>query len=76
MGFTMTLFQSLVNEAGFDPVKGSGSSCSAPDASGQCVVRWGGGHKAVSSVVLLANGLSFAVSSLFHSFFFFLKHER
>jgi len=59
----MTLFQSLANAAGYDPVKGPGNSCSAGDASGQCVVPWGGGSKAVSSVVLIANGISFAVSS-------------
>ncbi|TFK43968.1 autophagy-related protein 22-like protein [Crucibulum laeve] len=63
-GFSMTLFQSLANAAGFDPVKGPGSSCSAEDASGQCVVPWAGGTKAVSSVVLIANGVSFAVMTL------------
>jgi hypothetical protein len=57
----MTLFQSLAFAAGFDPVKGPGSSCSAADASGQCVVPWAGGTKAVSSVVLIANGVCFAV---------------
>lgn len=57
----MTLFQSLAFAAGFDPVKGPGSSCSAADASGQCVVPWAGSTKAVSSVVLIANGASFAV---------------
>jgi hypothetical protein len=61
MGFAMTLFQLLATAAGFDPVKGPGSDCSAPDASGQCVVPWGHGTKAVSSVVLIANGVSFAV---------------
>ncbi|EIW61401.1 MFS general substrate transporter [Trametes versicolor FP-101664 SS1] len=60
----MTLFQSLAVAAGFDPVKGPGSSCSASDASGQCVVPWGGGTKAVNSVVLVANGASFAVMTL------------
>jgi hypothetical protein len=60
-GFSMTLFQSLANAAGFDPVKGPGSSCSAEDASGQCVLPWAGGTKAVASVVLVANGVSFAV---------------
>ncbi|KAF8874347.1 MFS general substrate transporter [Infundibulicybe gibba] len=64
LGFSMTLFQSLANAAGFDPVKGPGSSCSAPDASGQCVVPWGSGTKAVSSVVLIANGVSFAIMTL------------
>ncbi|KAF8165860.1 MFS general substrate transporter [Crassisporium funariophilum] len=63
-GFSMTLFQSLANAAGYDPVKGVGSSCSAADASGQCVVPWGSGTKAVSSVVLVANGASFAVMTM------------
>ncbi|PPR04640.1 hypothetical protein CVT24_011858 [Panaeolus cyanescens] len=63
LGFSMTLFQSLANSAGYDPVRGPGSSCSGPDASGQCVLPWGSGTKAVSSVVLIANGVSFAVSS-------------
>ena len=60
-GYTMTLFQSLANAAGYDPERGPGSSCNASSASGQCVLPWGGGTKAVSSVVLIANGLSFAV---------------
>ncbi|KAF8076850.1 autophagy-related protein 22-like protein [Lyophyllum atratum] len=64
LGFSMTLFQSLVFAAGFDPIKGPGSSCSAEDASGQCVVPWAGGTKAVSSVVLIANGVSFAVMTM------------
>lgn len=66
-GYTMILFQSLANAAGYDPVSGPGSSCNASNASGQCVLPWGGGTKAVSSVVLIANGLSFAVSSHFNS---------
>ncbi|TEB37124.1 hypothetical protein FA13DRAFT_1880245 [Coprinellus micaceus] len=65
LGFSMTLFQSLANAAGFDPIAGPGSSCQAPDASGQCVVPWGKGKtKSVSSVVLIANGASFAVMTL------------
>ena len=68
--YTMTLFQSLANAAGYDPVFGPGSSCNASDASGQCVLPWGGGTKAVSSVVLIANGLSFAVSFHFKKSYF------
>ncbi|KAF9458495.1 MFS general substrate transporter [Collybia nuda] len=60
-GYSMTLFQSLAFAAGFDPIKGPGSSCNAEDASGQCVLPWAGGTKAVSSVVLVANGITFAV---------------
>lgn len=48
---------------GWDPVKGPGSSCLADDASGQCVLPWAGGTKQVSSIVLIANGLSFMVRS-------------
>jgi hypothetical protein len=54
----MTLFQSLATSAGYDPTVGPGSSCTP---SGQCVVSWMGGTKSVSSVVLIANGISFAV---------------
>jgi hypothetical protein len=61
----MTLFQMLANAAGYDPVRGPGSSCNASNASGQCVVPWAKGTKAVSSVVLIANGVSFAVSFQF-----------
>lgn len=58
----MTLFQSLATRAGYDPVRGIGASCTDADASGQCVLPWGGGTKSVSSIVLVANGISFAVS--------------
>ena len=63
LGYSILLFQALATAAGFDPLKGPDSSCSAPDASGQCVVPWGNGTKAVSSVVLVASGVSFAASS-------------
>ena len=59
----MTLFQSLAFAAGYDPVAGPGSNCSAEDSSGQCVVPWAGSTKNVSSVVLVATGVSFAVLS-------------
>lgn len=62
--FSMTLFQSLATGAGYDPVNGPGSSCTADNASGRCVLPWSGGTKSVSSVVLVANGVSFAVSCL------------
>ena len=64
-GYSMTLFQMLANAAGYDPIRGPGSSCNASNASGQCVVPWAGGTKAVSSVVLISNGVSFAVSFQF-----------
>jgi hypothetical protein len=61
LGYTQTLFQGLATAAGYDPVAGPGSSCLADTASGQCVVPWGSGTKSVSSVVLTANGVSFAI---------------
>ncbi|KAG2141649.1 autophagy-related protein 22-like protein [Suillus cothurnatus] len=61
LGYTQTLFQGLATTAGYDPVAGPGSSCLADTASGQCVVPWGSGIKSVSSVVLTANGISFAI---------------
>lgn len=62
VGYSMTLFQSLATQAGWDPVRGKGSSCSGANASGQCVLPWAGGTKSISSIVLVASGLSFAVS--------------
>lgn len=64
LGYSMTLFQSLATSAGFDPTRGSGSSCTDAGASGQCVLPWAGGTKAVSSIVLIANGVSFAVMTM------------
>jgi len=57
----MTLFQSMAHSAGFDPSKGPGNPCDS-SGSGNCFLPWGSGTKAVSSVVLIANGVSFAVS--------------
>ncbi|OJA11645.1 hypothetical protein AZE42_11654 [Rhizopogon vesiculosus] len=61
LGYTQTLFQGLATAAGYDPVAGPGSSCLGNTASGQCVVPWGSGTKSVSSVVLVSNGVSFAI---------------
>lgn len=61
LGYSMTLFQGLATAAGFDPVRGPGSSCLDAGASGQCVLPWGKGTKSISSIVLISNGLSFAV---------------
>ncbi|THH11038.1 hypothetical protein EW146_g8182 [Bondarzewia mesenterica] len=55
-GYSMTLFQSLATSAGYDPIRGPGSSCLDADASGRCVLPWRSGTKAVSSIVLVANG--------------------
>ncbi|KAI0249986.1 MFS general substrate transporter [Lactifluus subvellereus] len=62
--YSLTLFQSLVTAAGYDPVRGPRSSCLDAAASGKCVVPWGSGTKAVSSVVLVANGASFAIMTM------------
>ncbi|KAG1831186.1 hypothetical protein DFJ58DRAFT_872185 [Suillus subalutaceus] len=61
LGYTQTLFQGLATVAGYDPVAGPGPSCLADTASGQCVVPWGSGTKSVSSVMLTADGASFAI---------------
>ncbi|KAG1892074.1 autophagy-related protein 22-like protein [Suillus subluteus] len=61
LGYTQTLFQGLATAAGYDPVAGPGSSCLADTASGQCIVPWGSGTKSVSSVMLTADGISFAI---------------
>ncbi|KAL4076304.1 autophagy-related protein 22-like protein [Scleroderma yunnanense] len=58
LGYTQTLFQGLATAAGHDPTMGPGSVCTA---TGQCVLPWGSGTKSVASVVLLANGISFAI---------------
>ena len=68
IGYSLTLFQGLATAAGYDPVRGSGSSCLGSGASGKCVLPWGSGTKSVSSIVLVANGASFAVCP-----FFFLR---
>ncbi|KAJ4483184.1 autophagy-related protein 22-like protein [Lentinula aciculospora] len=60
-GYSLTLFQLWATAAGYDPAQGPGSSCSA---SSGCVLPWGHGVKAVTSVVLVANGVSFAVMTL------------
>lgn len=61
LGYTQTLFQSLATAAGYDPTVGPGSSCLSNTASGQCVLPWMGGTKSIASVVLISNGISFAI---------------
>jgi hypothetical protein len=53
--------------AGYDPIRGPASSCRGPHASGECVLPWGSGTKSVSSVVLLANGISFVVRYIIYA---------
>ncbi|KAF8261789.1 MFS general substrate transporter [Lactarius quietus] len=65
--YSLTLFQGLATAAGYDPVRGPGSSCLIPGASGKCVLPWGSGTKSVSSIVLVANGVSFAIMTLVYA---------
>ena len=57
--YLLTFFQSMLTNAGYDPVVGPGSTCNTDDSAGQCVIPWGNGTKAVSSVVLIANSICF-----------------
>lgn len=61
LGYTQTLFQSLATSAGYDPTIGPGSSCLSDTASGQCVLPWMGGTKSIAGIVLISNGISFAI---------------
>ncbi|KAH8982830.1 autophagy-related protein 22-like protein [Lactarius akahatsu] len=54
----------LATAAGYDPIRGPGSSCLAPGASRTCVLPWGSGTKEVSSIALVASGLGFAIMAL------------
>ncbi|KAG9317758.1 MFS general substrate transporter [Chiua virens] len=60
-GYTLTLFQSLATSAGYDSTGGPGSSCVSNTTSSQCVLPWMGSTKSASSIVLVANGVSFAI---------------
>lgn len=60
--YSQALFQQAVTAAGHDPAitpiaKGN---CT----TGGCVVPWGNGHRSVASVVLVANGICFAVMTV------------
>jgi len=66
VSWSMTLFQSLATSAGWDPSQGPGSTCTTSE---QCVLPWGSGTKSVSSVVLVANGLSFAIMTILFTTF-------
>lgn len=60
---TQILFQTLATAAGYDRVAGPSSPCTAAKAE-QCVLPWGSGTKSVSSIVLIANGASFAIMAV------------
>ena len=57
----MTLFLSLATGAGYDASLGPGNPCTSSTPSSACMLPWGNGTKNVSSVILIANGVSFAV---------------
>ncbi|WAQ90104.1 hypothetical protein PtA15_12A89 [Puccinia triticina] len=62
MSYSLTLFQSLATSAGYDPDLGPGSPCTAD----RCIIPFGGNGqtKSVSSVVLIANGISFGIMTI------------
>lgn len=60
--YSQALFQSVLSRAGWDPAitpiqKGN---CT----TGGCVIPWGTGSRSVSSVVLIANGICFAIMTV------------
>ncbi|KAJ8456567.1 hypothetical protein ONZ51_g12045 [Trametes cubensis] len=60
-GKCYAVVRALAHKAGYDPAQGPGNSCSP---TGRCVLPWVGGVKSVSSIVLIAQGVSFAVITL------------
>ncbi|CAD6583982.1 MAG: hypothetical protein TREMPRED_003707 [Tremellales sp. Tagirdzhanova-0007] len=56
-GYSATLFQNLLTQAGHDSV--TGGACT----TGTCLVNFGG-DKPVASVVLIANGISFGIMTV------------
>ncbi|KAH9018890.1 MFS general substrate transporter [Lactarius pseudohatsudake] len=55
-GYSLTLFQGLATAAGYDPVRGPGSSCRGQEPSRECVLPWGSGTKAIMTLVLIVIG--------------------
>ncbi|GME35470.1 putative mfs general substrate transporter protein [Neofusicoccum parvum] len=60
--YSQTLFQSALASAGHDPAISPPAAGNCGD--GACVVPWGRGTRSVASVVLIANGLCFAVMTV------------
>ncbi|KAL4810299.1 autophagy-related protein 22-like protein [Aspergillus unguis] len=63
--YTQTLFQWALNGSGWQPNTNPRQPCTE---SSPCVVPWAGGTRATSSVVLIANGLSFTFMALIFVF--------
>ncbi|KAL3477591.1 autophagy-related protein 22-like protein [Aspergillus californicus] len=61
LSYTQALFQWALNGAGWQPGTNPRRPCTA---SSSCVVPWAGGTRTVSSVVLIANGLSFTFMTI------------
>ncbi|KAL5339159.1 autophagy-related protein 22-like protein [Aspergillus crustosus] len=61
LSYTQALFQWALNSAGTQPNTNPPKPCTD---SSPCVVPWAGGPKSVSSVVLIANGLSFTFMTI------------
>ncbi|KAL3424921.1 hypothetical protein PVAG01_04202 [Phlyctema vagabunda] len=57
--YSQALFQSALTSAGWDPAIEPPEKGNCANAG--CVVAWGSGTRAVSSVVLISNGICFAV---------------
>jgi len=62
LGYSQTLFQTLAIAAGKDPA--TGGPCGSAGGSARCVLPWNGGTLSVSSIILIANGLSFLFMTL------------
>ncbi|PPQ64602.1 hypothetical protein CVT26_002000 [Gymnopilus dilepis] len=57
--FGPSQFQNLLFLAGYDPAQGPGTAC----GSGDCVLPYLGGVRDINSIVLLTNGISFAIQA-------------
>ncbi|KDQ17237.1 hypothetical protein BOTBODRAFT_30053 [Botryobasidium botryosum FD-172 SS1] len=60
--YSATIFQGLATSAGYESAYGPSTRCIS--GSSTCVVPWAGGTKSVDSIVLLSNGISFAILTL------------
>jgi len=63
--YSSLLFQNLIYQAGFNPnVLPLGSSTCDVDPTAPCHVFWAGGTKEYTSVILIANGLTFLAQAI------------
>ncbi|PSS10509.1 hypothetical protein M430DRAFT_108317 [Amorphotheca resinae ATCC 22711] len=60
--YSQSLFQSALTAAGWDPAVSPIEKGNCGNAG--CVVSWGSGTRSVSSVVLIANGICFAIMTV------------